>query len=89
VASKAAWETVRRFENVDVAKNEYLTLEEAVKFIEHCPADFRDLVQAALVTGCRYGELATLKVSAYNDELRAVSLVQGKTGKLKHVFLTD
>jgi integrase len=89
VVSKAAWETVRRFENVDVAKNEYLTLEEAVKFIEHCPTDFRDLVQAALITGCRYGELAGLKVGAYDVQLRAVSLVQGKTGKLKHVFLTD
>lgn len=89
VVTKAAWETVRRFENVDVAKNEYLTLEEAVKFIEYCPDDFRDLVQAALTTGCRYGELAGLKVGAYDAQLRAVSLVQAKTGKLKHVFLTD
>lgn len=89
VVSKAAWETVRRFENVDVAKNEYLTIEEAVRFIEHCPPDFRDLVRGALVTGCRYAELAGLKVSAYDVQLRAVSLIQPKTGKRKHVFLTD
>jgi integrase len=89
VVSKAVWETVDKFENVDVAKNEYLTLEEAKAFIGVCPQDFRDLVQAALITGCRYGELSTLKVSAYDAQLRAISLIQGKTRKLKHVFLTD
>jgi integrase len=89
VASKAAWETVKKFDNVGVAKNEYLTLAEAQKFLEVCPADFRDLVQAALITGCRYGELAALKAGAYDVQLHAISLIQGKTGKLKHVFLTD
>jgi integrase len=72
-----------------VAKNEYLTLKEANRFIKVCPVDFRDLVQGALITGCRYGELARLKVSAYDLQLHAISLVQGKTGKVKHVFLTD
>ncbi|MBB5327999.1 hypothetical protein [Tunturiibacter gelidoferens] len=30
-----------------------------------------------------------LKVSAYDPQLHAISLVQDKTGKVKHVFLTD
>jgi integrase len=89
VGSKAAWETVDKFENVNVAKNEYLTLKEANDFIKVCPVDFRDLVQGALITGCRYGELARLKVSSYDRQTHAISLVQGKTGKVKHVFLTD
>jgi integrase len=87
--NKSVWETVEKFENVSVAKNEYLTLDEANRFIAACPPDFRDLVQGALITGCRYGELTGLKVGAYDVQLRAVSLIQGKTGKLKHVFLTD
>jgi integrase len=89
VGSKVAWETVDKFENVNLAKNEYLTLKEANDFIKVCPKDFRDLVQGALTTGCRYGELSKLKVSAYDPQLHAISLVQGKTGKVKHVFLTD
>ena len=89
VVSKASWETVKKFDNVDVAKNEYLTLEEAQKFLEVCPQDFRDLVQAALITGCRYGELSRLVAGAYDVQLGAISLIQGKTGKLKHVFLTE
>lgn len=86
--SKAVWETVDKFEKVDVAKNEYLTLDEANRFIKVCSPDFRDLVQAALITGCRYGELSTLKVSAYDVTSKAIFLIQGKTGKLKHVYLT-
>jgi integrase len=89
VQSKAAWETVQKFENVDLAKNEYLTLEEAKRFIEACPQDFRDLVRAALIIGARYMDLAKLTVAAYDPQIKAISLVQGKTRKLKHIFLTD
>jgi integrase len=89
VHSKAAWETVQRFENVDQAKNEYLTLEEAKRFIEACPQDFRDFVRAALIVGARYMDLARLTVAAYDPQIRAISLVQGKTRKQKHIFLTD
>jgi integrase len=89
VASKAAWETVKKFPNADVAKNEYLTLPEAKAFLYACRQDFKDLVQGALTTGCRYGELSKLTVKAYDVQLCAISLIQSKTGKLKHIFLTD
>jgi integrase len=89
VASKAPWETIKEFENVGLAKNEYLTLEEAQRFLEVCPHDFRTLVQAALITGCRYGELCRLKASAFDPHLAAVTSIQAKTGKEKRVFLTD
>jgi integrase len=88
VASKAAWETVKEFENVDVAKNEYLTLDEAQRFLAVCPEDFRDLVQAALITGCRYGELCSMKTANYDSSISAVSIIQSKTGKKKDIFLT-
>ncbi|MEI9979382.1 MAG: site-specific integrase [Edaphobacter sp.] len=89
VASKAPWETVKEFENVDVAKNEYLTLDEAQRFIAVCPEDFRDLVQAALITGCRYGELCRMKAANYDSSIGAVSVIQRKTGKKKDIFLTS
>ncbi len=89
VVSKAAWDTVAKFENVGIAKNEDLELEEAKRFIEVCPQDFRDLVQGALITGCRYMELGRMKASAYDASIKAVTVTQGKTRKVKHVFLTD
>jgi integrase len=88
VASKAPWETVDEFDNVDVAKNEYLTLDEANRFMQCCPQDFHDLVRAALITGCRYGELCGMQVSSYDAQVGSISLIQSKTRKMKRIFLT-
>lgn len=88
VASKAPWETIREFDNVNVAKNEYLTLDEANQFLQECPQDFRNLVQAALITGCRYGELCSMQAEAYDASVGALSVIQAKTGKMKRIFLT-
>ena len=92
VASKAAWETVEKFEGVGVAKKEYLTLAEARKFLEVCPKDFRDLTRAALITGGRYSEVGALKVDQFAVPNRSIYLIQSKPkkeNKLKIVFLTD
>ncbi|HMH12104.1 MAG TPA: tyrosine-type recombinase/integrase [Edaphobacter sp.] len=85
----SAWDNVKKFENVDMPKNEYLTADEANRFIAACPADFRDLVQVALISGCRYGELGILKVNAYDRRDKTISVKQSKTGKLKRIFLAD
>jgi integrase len=87
--SRNVWESVDKFQNVSIAKNEYLTLEEVQRFFAVCPTDFRNLVQAAVVTGCRYGELCTVRVSAYDPNIHALTILQSKTGKLKQVFLTE
>jgi integrase len=89
VHSKAAWETVQKFENVGRAKNEYLSIEEFKAFATTCPLDFADLVRGAVITGCRYMELGRMLVSAYDPTNKSVSMVQRKTGKVKHVYLTD
>jgi integrase len=87
--SKRAWDTVSKFENVARSKNEYLTIKEARAFLAACEPDFRDLVRGGLATGCRYMELATVPAGAYDRAIKAVSVRQSKTGKVKHVFLTD
>jgi integrase len=89
VQSKAAWETVQKFEKVGRAKNEYLSIKEFKAFAATCPPDFADLVRGAVITGCRYMELGRMTVSAYDPTNKSVSTVQAKTGKVKHVYLTD
>lgn len=89
VDSKAPWETVPEFENVARAKNEYLSADEANRFIGACPSDFRNLVRAALVTGARYDELCRLTVRAYDPRDKTITIEQTKTGKTKRIFLTD
>ena len=47
------------------------------------------LVQAALQTGARYGELAALRASDFNSDSGTVVISQSKSGKARHVVLTD
>ncbi len=89
VSSDQAWRRVKLFENVSAARIRYLTLAECKRLINACEADFRDLVRAALETGCRYGELGRLKVHDFNPESGTVAILESKTGKSRHVVLTD
>jgi integrase len=46
-------------------------------------------VPAALHTGCRYGELCALTVADFNVDVGAISIRRSKSGKARHVPLTD
>jgi integrase len=50
--------------------------------------DFQKLVQAALLTGCRYSELARVKCSDFNRDSDTLAVRLSK-GKVRHVVLTD
>ena len=56
VSSDAAWRKVKPFKRVDEAVVRYLTTAEARRLVNACREDFRKLVLAALLTGCRYAE---------------------------------
>jgi integrase len=88
VATKAAWEKVTPFREVDVPKVQYLSIPECKRLIGACPQDFRALVRAALYTGCRYGELAALTVEDFNDDSDSIHIRQSKSGKPRHIPLT-
>jgi integrase len=88
VSSDSAWRKVRPFKKVDEAVVRYLSAAEARRLVRACPEDFRKLVQAALLTGCRYSELARLKCSNFNSDSGTLAIRLAK-GKLRHVVLTD
>ena len=89
IESDTAWRKVKPFRSVDAARLRYLTIEEAKRLINVCDPDFRPLVQAALQTGARYGELCDLTVADFNSDVGAVAIRQSKSGKPRHVVLTD
>ena len=89
VTSDSAWRRVEPFENVDAARVCYLTLAEASRVINGCAPDFRRLVRGALETGARYGELSVLDVSDFNPDSGTIAIRQSKSGKPRHVVLTD
>jgi integrase len=88
-ASDDAWRTVRAFREADAAKLRYLSDDESRRLVNACPADFRALVTGALLTGCRYGELAAMTVDDFNPDGGTLRVRISKSGKPRHVVLTQ
>jgi integrase len=83
------WEDVKPHKRVDVAKLRFLSVDEAKLLIQACPTDFRSLVEGALYTGCRYGELTAMGVDAFQSESKTLLIADSKSGKPRYVFLGD
>jgi integrase len=88
VQSDEAWRRVKLFEKVGISRARYLTVEETQRLINACDPDFRDLVHAAVLTGCRYGELCRLTVADINPDSGTVAVRLSKSGRPRHVVLT-
>ena len=88
-ASDEAWRRVRPFQDVDAPIIRYLTEAECVRLVNACEPTFRQLVRAALLTGCRYGELAALRVADFNPDSGTLAVRESKSGKPRHVVLTE
>jgi integrase len=84
-----AWRRVEPFEEADAARMRYLSVAEAKRLVNACESDFRKLVQAALVTGSRYGELTALRASDFNPDSHTVYIRISKSGKARHIILSD
>jgi integrase len=89
VPSDDAWRRVKPFRSVDVPLIRYLSRDEIARFLNACQGAFRDLVQLALLTGCRYGELCRLKIADYNPDVRTLTIREAKSGDVRHVTLTE
>ena len=89
VGDDKAWRRFKSFKEVGRARERFLSLEEARRLINASDKEsgFRALVRAALLTGCRYGELCRLRVKDYADG--KIAIWRGKTGKPRHVRLTE
>lgn len=84
-----AWRLLEPFGKVHAARPGHLSAAEALRLINAADAEsgFRDLVQAALLTGCRYGELCRMRVG---DFARGrVTVRESKSGKPRDVVLSD
>ena len=88
VPSDDAWRRVKPFAKVDAAKIRYLTAPEQLRLINACPEDFRQLVSAALLTGCRYGELTQLRAADVDLHAKLVHIRQAKGSKPRTAYLT-
>jgi integrase len=87
VASDAAWDRVKAFRGVDFARQRYLSDDEGKLLVAACSAHFRKLVMAALLTGCRYGELCRLTCEDFNPDSKTLLVGESKSGKSRHIAL--
>ncbi|MEQ9122925.1 MAG: tyrosine-type recombinase/integrase [Alphaproteobacteria bacterium] len=89
VDDDSAWRRVKPFRGVDTARIRFLTDEEARRIVHASPSDFRKIVQGALLSGARYGELRALKVADYDRDGRSIHIRDSKSGKPRNIYLTD
>jgi integrase len=89
IASDAAWRRVEPFEGADAARVRYLSIADAKRLINASESDFKLLVRAALATGARYGELASLRVNDFNPDSGTLHVRTSKSGKGRHIVLAD
>ena len=67
----------------------WLRLAECKAIIAATDPEFRPMVQAALLTGARYGELCRLCVSDYDGEAATLRLRETKSGVSRSVYLNS
>jgi integrase len=88
VANASEWQRVKPFEQVNIARARFLTVAEAQRLIRRCDPEFRSMVEAALASACRYGELCALDVQDYDPDTETLSIRRSKGGKTRKVYLT-
>jgi len=89
IGSDLAWRRVKPFRNVDAARIRYLTAAEASRLINKCEPEFRHLVRGALLTGARYGELTRARVADFHAPAGTLYIADSKSGKPRHIPLTN
>jgi integrase len=87
VPSDAAWRRVEAFKGTDAARARYLTVEECRRIVNASAPDFRRLVQAALATGARFGELGALRAADFDPDSGTVRVATSKSGKGRRIVL--
>jgi integrase len=89
IDSDEAWRRVKPFREADAPKIRYLDPAETRRLVNATDPAFRPMVQAGLLTGCRYGEIAALRVDDFDCSAGTVSVRASKGGRARHVVLTE
>jgi integrase len=89
IDSDEAWRRVEPFHNVSKPRVRYLSALECKRLFNACEPNFRALVKAAILTGARYGELIRLTGADIDLEAATVHIRDSKSGKPRHVPLTE
>ena len=87
VATDREWRRVKPFKDVGGVRILFLTDKQVGRLLEKADGAFKSLLEAAKLTGARYGELANARVADL-DARRGTLSLSGKTGQ-RHCYLSD
>ena len=88
VGSNSPWARVKAFAGVGESRKEFLTIEQRHRLLAETDGAFKNLIEAALLTGARYGELCALRVECFDARRKTLEVREGKTGP-RSVPLSD
>ncbi len=89
VDSDAEWRRMKAYREADAARVHYLDRAKSKRLVNACETAFRRLVQGALLTGARYGELVRFVVSDYHRDSGTLQVRASKASKPRHIELTE
>jgi integrase len=87
VATDREWRRVKPFKDVGGVRILFLTDKQVQRLLEHADGAFKNILEAAKLTGARYGELASVRVADL-DTKHGTLLLDGKTGE-RLCYLSD
>ena len=89
VSNRDAWSRLQKYRGVDQARIQWLTVEQARRLANACEPDFRRLIEVALLTGARYGELCRMLARDFDARSRTALVAESKSSKPRRLPLTD
>lgn len=87
ISTDDAWRRVTPFRNADAPRIRYLTDTEAVRLVNAADPAFRPMISAALLTGCRYGEICRLRANDFDPAAATLHVRLTKSGKPRSIML--
>jgi integrase len=89
IASDMPIRCLKRISVVHAPRLLFLNREECRRLLAHCTPALRNLTLAALYTGCRVGELASLRVEDVGHQIFGIRIAAFKRSPARFVFLPD
>ncbi len=89
IATDDAWRRVKPFPNVERPRLRYLNDEEARRLVDACERPFKEIVQATLLTGARYQELARAKVRDFDLTASTLWIPDAKANRPRVCYLEN
>jgi Phage integrase family len=83
------WTAVKPFENVGQPRVNYLEIPDQRRLLAAATGAIHDLIEAALLTGCRFGELSRLRVDDFDFTNGSLFVWESKSKKTRHIWLSE